>query len=260
MNDVFGKDYSSLYDGLYQDKDYPAECDLIERAMAVYSRRRMQTILDLGCGTGSHAILLSQRGYSVTGVDRSDSMLRQAQLKCVGMENAPEFLPGDLKSFRMEKKFDAVLMMFAVLGYQYTNGEVQAALQTVCQHLEPGGIFLFDVWYGPAVLHIRPSDRVKLLPDGEGGEILRVASSSLDIYNHLAEVRYQLWQKREDRILREAQESHQMRFFFPQELALFLQQVGMELVGLSDITDLARAPDEETWNVFGVARLAKNES
>ncbi|HZU85991.1 MAG TPA: class I SAM-dependent methyltransferase [Anaerolineaceae bacterium] len=256
MSDVFGKDYSSLYDGLYQEKNYPAECDLIERAMAVYAQRRIHTILDLGCGTGSHAVLFAQRGYAVTGVDRSEAMLRQAQLKTVGMENAPVYVPSDLKGLRLEKKFDVVLMMFAVLGYQYTNEEVQTALQTVREHLEPGGIFIFDVWYGPAVLHIRPSDRVRLLPDGEGGQILRVASGSLDVFNHLAEVRYQLWQKREDRILREAQEAHQMRYFFPQELALFLQQAGMELVALSDFADLACKPDEETWNVLGVARLA----
>jgi SAM-dependent methyltransferase len=256
MSELFGKDYSSLYDGLYQDKNYPAECDLLERVMAVYARRRINTILDLGCGTGSHALLLSQRGYAVTGVDRSEAMLRQAQLKAVGMVHAPVYLPGDLKDLRLEQKFDVVLMMFAVLGYQYTNEEVQTALQTVREHLEPGGVFIFDVWYGPAVLRIRPSDRVKLLPDGEGGQIVRVASGSLDITHHLAEVRYQLWQKRDNHILREAQEAHRMRFFFPQELALFLQHAGMEMVSLSDFGDLARQPDEDTWNVLGVGRFS----
>jgi hypothetical protein len=51
-------------------------------------------------------------------------------------------------------------MMFAVLGYQGENDDVLAALKTAHRHARPGGLFLFDVWYGPAVLHERPSQRV----------------------------------------------------------------------------------------------------
>ena len=65
-------------------------------------------------------------------------------------------------------KFDAALMMFAVLGYQVENDDVLAALRTARRHLEPGGLFIFDVWYGPAVLHQRPSERVKIIPGRDG--------------------------------------------------------------------------------------------
>src|SRR5260370_19420094 len=76
---VFGADYANAYDVLYQDKDYASECDLIERVFAEYAAgRRVKGVLDLGCGTGGHAVPLAERGYEVVGVDRSAEMLRHA--------------------------------------------------------------------------------------------------------------------------------------------------------------------------------------
>ncbi len=157
-NSVFDKSYAEQYDILYEDKDYAAECDLLERVFDKYDRR-VQSILDIGCGTGNHSIPLAQRGYQVTGVDLSESMLERARQKAG--DGNPVFVQGDARKVNLHQTFDAVLMMFAVLGYQLSNDDVLAALRTVRQHLKPGGLFVFDVWYGPAVLSIRPGDRVK---------------------------------------------------------------------------------------------------
>lgn len=251
----FGSTYSAQYDTLYQDKDYQAECDLIEAALRRFSAAPARTLLDLGCGTGSHALPLTERGYRVTGVDRSPEMLAIAARKAAGLpaERAPRLLTGDLKTLRLDETFDAALMMFAVLGYQLENADVLAALQAARHHLTPGGLFIFDVWYGPAVLRIRPSDRVKRIPAG-AGTLLRAASGSLDTLRQTAEVRYHLWRFEGEHVTAESEESHHMRYFFPQELAFFLQQAGLEMLHLSEFGRLDSPPSEETWNVLGVAR------
>src|SRR3972149_442231 len=77
---VFKKQYAEFYDYLYQDKDYERECDFIEAAFNKYGCR-VKTILDLGCGTGGHALILSRRGYHVVGVDRSREMIGIAKRK-----------------------------------------------------------------------------------------------------------------------------------------------------------------------------------
>jgi SAM-dependent methyltransferase len=97
------------------------------------------------------------------------------------------FLQGDLRSLKLDRNFDAVLMMFAVLGYQLTNEDVLAALKTVRNHLKPGGLLICDVWYGPAVLAIRPGDKIRTIPTADG-KVIRLASGNLDIYHHLATV------------------------------------------------------------------------
>lgn len=249
---VFGDVYAGVYDSLYQDKDYEAECDLLETAFRRFSLEPIQRVLDLGCGTGNHTIRLAQRGYVVTGVDRSSEMLASARSKAApGLQ--VDFVEADLRSFRTDQTFDAALMMFAVLGYQVENADVLAALQTARLALKPGGLLVLDAWYGPAVLVMRPSDRIKVIPI-QGGKILRVASGELDTRHQTCTVRYQLW-RLEDRVLTgETHEEHTMRYFFARELEFFFQQAGFHLDSLTAFPDLDRQPDETTWNALAVGR------
>jgi len=53
--------YSHYYDLIYQDKDYEEECDFVKAIFSQYSREPVTRILDVGCGTGGHALLLAQR-------------------------------------------------------------------------------------------------------------------------------------------------------------------------------------------------------
>ena len=62
--------YAQYYDLLYREKDYPGEVDYVDALIKKYAVNDARTILDLGCGTGGHAILLARKGYRVTGVDR----------------------------------------------------------------------------------------------------------------------------------------------------------------------------------------------
>jgi SAM-dependent methyltransferase len=163
------------------------------------------------------------------------------------------FCEGDIRSIDLERHFDAALMMFAVLGYQLENSDVLSALKTARRHLHLGGLFIFDVWYGPAVLHQRPSERVKVIPSA-GGQILRVASGELDIRRHLCTVHFRVWRLAGDRLVAETEEIHPMRYFFPLELNFFLECSGFSPVRQGAFPDFDRDPDETTWNILGVAR------
>jgi SAM-dependent methyltransferase len=254
MTQVFDAEYADSYDSLYNDKDYYEECSLIDRLFQSHGDR-IHTVLDLGCGTGSHAFLLAQRGYEVLGIDRSNHMLELARKKANGqnVDGKASFCQGDLRTFQAEQSFDATTMMFAVLGYQLENADVLGAIRTARKHLRLGGLLIFDVWYGPAVLRQGPNDRVKRIKT-EKGQILRLASGQLDVQRHLCEVKYHLWKMEGDRVMAETEETHLMRYFFPLELDLILQSCGFALVRLGAFPEFERDPDEMTWNVCGVAR------
>ena len=79
MTAVFGFEYADAYDHLYSDKDYNQECELIDRLLRTYGDNSVRSLLDLGCGTGNHALPLAQKGYRVLGVDRSNDMLDAAR-------------------------------------------------------------------------------------------------------------------------------------------------------------------------------------
>ena len=194
MSQPFGLVYADAYDLIYRDKDYGAECDLIERVLQNYGKST-RSVLDLGCGTGNHAFPLAERGYEVVGVDRSPEMLAHARGKSVNASTNGRlvFKQGDIRAVELRRNFDAVLMMFAVLGYELDNVDVLSALRNARRHVRSDGIFVFDVWYGPAVLRERPSQRIKVIPGEDGGQILRVTSGELDTNRQLCNVHYHVW-------------------------------------------------------------------
>ena len=255
MTEVFGSEYANVYDLLYKDKDYLEESRLIDRLLQTYGNGSVRSLLDLGCGTGNHALPLAQRGYEVVGVDRSARMLESARKKAISgqIDGKVNFYQEDIRSFQVEHSFDACLMMFAVLGYQLENRDVLAALRAARKHLRSGGLFVFDVWYGPAVLRQGPSERVKLIPT-DRGQILRVASGELDVEHHLCKVSYRLWKIEGERLIGQTEETHLMRYFFPLELNLFLECSGFIPVRLGVFPEFDRDPDTTTWNVLGLAR------
>ncbi len=255
MSEVFGSIYADAYDALYHDKDYSAECDLIERLFQIYGDGAIRSFLDLDCGTGNHALPLARRGYRVVGVDRSEDMLAHAQRKTINSESNGRVTcqQGDIRRIDLERQFDVVLMMFAVLGYQLENADVVSSLRTARRHLRSGGLLVFDVWYGPAVLHQRPSQRIKVIPTPQG-QILRVTSGELDTSRHLCAVYYHVWRLEGQRLVGETEETHSVRYFFPLELKHLLECSGFAPLRLGRFPEFDRELDDTTWNILGVAR------
>jgi len=250
---VFGA-YAQFYDALYQDKDYAAECDFLEQIFARYAQAPIRTILDLGCGTGGHALLLAGLGYNVTGVDCSAKMLACAQAKAAAFEgsNMPTFQHSDICTLDLGQTFDAVIAMFAVISYQTTNEDLMAALRTARQHLEPGGLFVFDSWFGPAVLTQKPTDRYKVV-ERDGERIIRFASPTTDILHHTVRVDYKILRLKDGQVLEEVDESHNMRFLFPQEVTHYLNETGFRVKKLCPFLRLADELRERDWNLVVVA-------
>ena len=72
MSEVFGSLYADIYDSVYRDKNYDEECNIIRKLFNSYGDGNVSSVLDLGCGTGNHALRLAAQGYRVAGVDRSE--------------------------------------------------------------------------------------------------------------------------------------------------------------------------------------------
>jgi SAM-dependent methyltransferase len=250
----FNSLYADHYDQVYAEKNYVSECDLIEEAVNRFAANPPKTLLDVGCGTGNHAIELAARGYRVTGVDLSQPMLDRAVLKVNGLDKArrPAFICGDARHFETGQLHDIAIMMFAVVGYLTTNDDLLAALRNIRRHLKSGSLFICDFWYGPSVLSMRPTDRVRELSTPEG-RVIRAANTTLDIVHHTADVTFKLWSFKDNQLLSETTETHRMRYFFPQEFALLLSVTGFIPLALSAFPSLCQQLTDNTWNAFSVA-------
>lgn len=250
---VFGS-YARYYDLIYKDKDYPVEVEFIESLIHQYGAGDVTTILDLGCGTGNHALLLAEKGYSVTGVDRSEDMLAIARKKATIEKITVEFVKADIRDFKLNKKFDTIIAMFAVMSYQTKNEDIEQALKTAYRHLTPGGLFIFDVWFGPAVLTERPTTRVKILENESGGRVIRIAQPELNLISQTVQVDYTTMLINGDHILEEVKESHLMRYFFHQELQYYLEKNGYVLLKICPFMELDRTVDKTCWNISVICK------
>jgi len=251
--EVFGDAYAAAYDTFYGEKDYAGECDALQALFGDYAAAPVTSILDLGCGTGSHAVLLAERGYQVTGVDQSEDMLRQAAAKANEAGVALKLEHADLRTYRDHREYDAVLMMFAVLGYQQSNEEVMDALRTVRAHLRPGGVFVADFWYGPAVLSQRPSHRAAVRDEGPRDLVIRLAEPTLDVLQHLCHVDYRIIGIEHGALTVQADERHTMRFYFPKELEICCEFARLKLRQLFAYPGCDREPTVDDWNALLVA-------
>lgn len=251
--DVF-QDYAKYYDLLYADKDYQGEANFVSSLLKSYGNHP-KTLLELGAGTGKHALLLAQQGFEIVAVDQSATMLEMAGRL---LQNAPQgenvrLEKGDVRYFETPKQFDAVISLFHVISYQISEQDLKSTFLTVKKHLKPGGIFIFDCWYGPAVLSEKPSVRYKVFKN-DNLQIERVAVPTMDVNANTVKVDYHLYIKEKDKPYRKTNESHLMRYLFLPEIIQLCKEQGMTL--LDRFEWMTKAPlSDKSWGACFVVRL-----
>jgi len=254
QHSVFGR-YASAYDVLYADKDYDVECSFLQDIFQLYGRGEIRRILDLGCGTGNHAVRLAERGYYVHGIDRSGEMLRIARIKAENslVRNRLRFDQGNIQQISLGISFDAVICMFAVISYQTSDHALVSTFKTARNHLNNGGLFVADFWYGPAVLRQRPAKRVKEVTC-EHETIVRYAHPVMDTKDNIVHVHYGFEKAYGAKKLEDYKERHSMRYFFKPEIEHFLSRTGLTMKRFCSFGDIHKDADDTTWNAMVIAR------
>lgn len=240
--------YANYYDTIYQGKNYQEEVDFLLRVIKKYSSLKGKTLLSLGCGTASHDILLAKKGYDILGLDASEKMLAIAKEKVVKEGVTITFKKADASRFRVSKKFDVAMAMFNIAGYMTENETMEGMLKSVSASLKKGGLFMFDCWYGPAVLKSRPENKEKEVAKG----LVRKTTQTLNIEKSVLDIHFEMKQNGKSI----AKENHPMRFWYAKELEYFLQKNGFKVVNMCNFMDMASQISEDNWNIFVIAKKA----
>ncbi|MCS5712313.1 methyltransferase domain-containing protein [Candidatus Berkiella aquae] len=249
-------DYSKYYDLLYQDKDYNSEVGFIDGLLKQYAKQP-KTLLELGSGTGKHACLLAKKDYHVVGIDQSRTMLEMAGHLLAQEPQAAKqirLFEGDVRTFEIKEQFDAAISLFHVLSYQTSNHDVEQMFETVKKHVKPSGIFIFDCWYGPAVLNQKPVVRYKRL-ENEILAVERVAVPTIDENANTVNVHYHLFvQEKPKLIFQKMEEDHLMRYYFLPELERICAAFSMKIELACEW--LTQEPlSQDTWGACFVVRV-----
>ena len=116
------------------------------------------------------------------------------------------------------------------MSYQTSNDDVAAAFATAREHLKAGGAFIFDCWYGPAVLRQWPAVTEKILSD-DSTEVHRTATPDIHVNENIVDVNYNvLVTDKSTGVTETLRETHRMRYLFAPEIELALSVAGLKLI------------------------------
>lgn len=251
MSNHFMK-YSDYYDLLNQGKDYETETKYVESLIEEFKSNNVENLLDIGCGTGLHANFLSRNGINVLGIDTSQSMLDLAQSKYKTNKNI-NFENGDARSFNTDIKFDVVTSLFHVINYQITNDDINNFFKTASSHLKKDGLLIFDFWYKPAVLNLRPSKRTRTFED-ENNIIIRTGNPKHMIDKDIVEVNFDI--NIQNKLTGDEfsfTEDHMMRYFDIDFLSNIMEVFSLKIINAEEWLT-KNQPSNKTWGVCIVAK------
>lgn len=233
---------AASYDGLMADGDYRRRAAFLTRRLRK-SPIPVKTVLDLGCGTGTVACLLAERGYEVLAADGSEEMLTQAAAKAAALERPPLFLLQSMPRLRLARPVDAVVSTLDSLNYLTAERDLKEAFRRVRRWLKPGGLLLFDV---NTPHKLRRMDGQLYMDETE--DACCVWRTFFSEKKRVCTYQVDLFRLRPDGAWDRSFEEHRERAWSEEELRRYLGEAGFSSVRLTgDLTDKPPRPDEDRW-------------
>lgn len=246
---AFGKNYSLIYDLLYKNKNYNKEAKAALKVVLNY-KKKINNLLEIGCGSGNFTKILIKKNYSITAIDPSVQMINLAKKKIKSKK--VQFLNCKSTNLRIKKKYDVALSLFHVFSYHIKKKEINLFFKNLSKRLVPGGILIFDFWFKPAVINLKPMQRVKIV-ENEKFKIIRKVTPIWKKKNNIVISCYLvnlIDKKKGQNYL--FKENHFMRYFSLNEVKKKLKQFGFEFKSSFDI--ISQKPvSKYTWGATVVA-------
>lgn len=236
------KSYEALagsYDKLTTDVQYLKRAEWLARQ---FQKKKVHAVLDLGCGTGTIACLLAQRGYAVTAVDASGEMLTEAAAKADLLPGPPPFfLNQTMQRLQLLDPVDAAISTLDALNYLTRAADVRETMRRVFRWLRPGGIFIFDI---NSPYKLRRMDGQIWTDDREGA--FCVWQTDFSEKTEICTYWVNLFRQRPDGAWERSFEKHRERAWEPEILQEWLLEAGFSKVRISgDLKADAPRPDED---------------
>jgi SAM-dependent methyltransferase len=253
---VFGADYSQYYDLFYADKDYAAEATFVGNIIRRH-RPDASSVIEFGCGSARHAVEFARAGFWITGLERSAAMIERGQNRIAALDPALhpkiKLMQGDARSLKSSKLFDAVVSLFHVVSYQTTNDAMTEIFRAARVALVPDGLFVFDFWYGPAVLTERPNVRVRRIATSDA-QLTRISEPVHHINRNIVDVKFTVIAiDQQTHRVEQHCEVHSMRYLFVPEIEFIAAQSGFQVIETGEwLTGMPL--HERSWSGYAVAR------
>jgi SAM-dependent methyltransferase len=242
----FAGEYAKQYDLIHGQKDYKAEVSQVSNELLLRGIMSKCSILDFGCGTGSHAAIFRNLGFDAWGYDQNSDMIQEARKK--NFDNR-QYFTSNLSE--LDSNFKVVYSLFDVINYQVTSAELNSFLDQMDSKLVSGGLLILDSWNKEAVKNDPPRESSRSYI-AEGREFVRkVYPSSSDNFD-TTRLLIELIDERLSICVQS--EEHIMRAYSPSELSQIITKKGYADIKVFELSNWNSMPTVDSWR-FGLSAI-----
>lgn len=243
------RQFYAYYDRIFAAKNYAHEAETIVRLLRKQLCFDCREILDIGCGTGRHAIEFARLGLNVHGIDIDPDAIDAARQSLVKAKPPVEQVRFECLS--VEKLngpvFDAAVCLFNVLNYILDFEEMKRFLEAIRRCLRPGGVLIFDCWNGVAAIESPPRIKHSTTSCPEG-DLLVSLEPTTDLMRQHVRMRMTLNAQWEGGARFTQEYDH--RLWTPWELSNLLSRAGFGDLALMQWMQPARVATERDWKIM----------
>jgi len=248
----YGK-FARYYDIMYQRYNYDQECDFLINMFQRYYEGKAERILDLGCGTGSHDVILARKGFKVVGIDSSTTMIELAREKARNSGLKIEFIVQDMQELQLSNGFDCAICMFGGFGYLLSDEDLKSLFKGLRNVIKPNGLFLFEFWN---IDGLKPSPyRSWDKRERKDIRVYRLSESNYDANEAVLDIRFAFVVLEQERLIDEFEDLHRIRIYSLNEMKSILRNEGFDVLHMLVGYAGKEEPVEDTFRVFAIARL-----
>jgi len=211
-------DHPEIWEQIRKEK-FPKECRFLDYIFKKYGK--INSILDVGCGTGSHLALLRKMGYKTFGMDLNPTMIKFAK----DHHPSTHFEIRDMRTLNYNGQFDSVICLCTTFSYNVSNEDVMKSLKGFYNSLKDNGILVIETFNPISFLKkLRLEESFFLEKEVRFNE-LGLRSQVLHTVNEreqtMTEIKTFLLLKGNKKLKTDVTT---YRLFFPQEMRFFLEQ------------------------------------
>lgn len=195
-------------------------------------------ILELGCGSGRTLLPLLKAGFEAVGLDNSAAMLTRAgeRVRASGLENLTHLVHEEMTDFDLGKRFPLVTVPFNTWMHLPNRKAQLASLNCIKQHLIPGGQLVIDI-PAPSTIADAEHDGTMVLEgtfacEKKSERLLQFSSTRLDSKQQILHVTWIYDLIQANGVVKRTVVPMLLRYLFPRQVELALQETGLELKAL----------------------------